>query len=104
MELRRVVLLALLGSAPAWSADGFAADAANGERIARRWCAECHVVAPEQTSAKADVPSFASIATRNGTSVPLDKFLLNPHPKMPDMQLSRAAIADIVAYIGTLKK
>ncbi|PSC04430.1 cytochrome C552 [Alsobacter soli] len=94
-----LLLATALAASPA-----LAADAANGERIAKRWCAECHVVAPGQTSAKADAPPFATIAARNGTSVPLDKFLLNPHPKMPDMQLSRGEVADIVAYIATLKK
>jgi hypothetical protein len=30
-------------------------------------------------------------------------FLLNPHPKMPDMNLSRAEAADLAAYIATLR-
>jgi hypothetical protein len=30
-------------------------------------------------------------------------FLLDPHPKMPDMSLSRTEAADIAAYIATLK-
>jgi len=30
-------------------------------------------------------------------------FLLDPHPKMPDMGLSRTAAADLAAYIATLK-
>jgi hypothetical protein len=29
---------------------------------------------------------------------------MDPHPIMPDMNLTRSEIADIVAYIGTLKK
>jgi mono/diheme cytochrome c family protein len=29
------------------------ADPANGERLARVWCASCHVVAPNQTGASA---------------------------------------------------
>jgi len=28
---------------------------------------------------------------------------MDPHPKMPDMSLTREEIADLVAYIGTLK-
>lgn len=81
-----------------------AADAANGGRIAQRWCAECHVVTPGQTGAKADAPPFATIAARGATTIPLDRFLMNPHPKMPDMQLNRNEVADIAAYIATLKK
>jgi hypothetical protein len=30
-------------------------------------------------------------------------FLLNPHPKMPDMNLSRAEAADLATYIATLR-
>jgi hypothetical protein len=30
-------------------------------------------------------------------------FLLDPHPKMPDMGLSRKEAADLAAYIATLK-
>jgi hypothetical protein len=30
-------------------------------------------------------------------------FLLDPHPKMPDMSLSRTEAADLAAYIGSLK-
>jgi hypothetical protein len=29
--------------------------------------------------------------------------LLDPHPKMPDMALSRAEAADLAAYIATLR-
>ena len=29
-------------------------------------------------------------------------FLLEPHPKMPNMQLSRSEAADLAAYIATL--
>jgi mono/diheme cytochrome c family protein len=75
---------------------------ANGRIIAQRWCAECHVVSPEQTSAKADVPTFAAIAAKGGLSeAALRQFLMNPHPVMPDMQLGRAEAADLAAYIET---
>jgi len=30
-------------------------------------------------------------------------FLLDPHPKMPDMGLSRSDAADLAAYIAALK-
>jgi len=29
--------------------------------------------------------------------------LLTPHPRMPDMDLTRAEAADLVAYIASLK-
>jgi mono/diheme cytochrome c family protein len=85
------------GVAPKPSAD-------RGKVIAQRWCAECHMVSPDQKTAKADLPSFAAIATkRPPNAVPLDTFLMNPHPKMPDMQLTRTEVADLVAYIRTQK-
>jgi len=34
----------------------------------------------------------------------LKDFLTDPHPKMPNMSLSRSEIADIVAYIKTLDR
>jgi cytochrome c2 len=80
----------------------FAADAEHGGIIAERWCASCHLVAEDQKQANADVPSFASIARKKLSDEKLVAFLTDPHPKMPDMSLSRDEIADIVAYIGSL--
>lgn len=82
---------------------GLAADAANGERLAKRWCAECHVVAPDQLRAQSDAPSFASISAAR--KVPeISAFLGQSHPQMPDMSLSRSEIADLIAYMHTLAR
>jgi mono/diheme cytochrome c family protein len=78
-----------------------AADPANGLRITQRWCAECHLVTQDQSHAKADVMPFASVATRK-TAQEIAAFLTDPHPKMPNMGLTRNEIADIVAYIKSL--
>ncbi len=100
---RLVVGAALILALAAWSPSAFAAgDAAKGEIIARRWCAACHVVASDQTHASSDAPTFASIARRKEGATKLKAFLMDPHPKMPDMDLSRSEIDDIVAYIGRL--
>ena len=65
----------------------------------------CHVVSPDQQSASADVPPFAAIANSpNFDPKRLAYFLLEPHPKMPQMAISRSAADDIAAYIETLKK
>jgi mono/diheme cytochrome c family protein len=84
---------------------GNAADADNGSRIARRWCEACHVVAPSQRRASTDqAPPFATIARKPGfTSAKIALFLLDPHPKMPDMSLTRTEAADLAAFIGSLK-
>ena len=81
-----------------------AADASNGKRVAVRWCATCHVVAPDQRNAYADAPPFKEIASRpNFSESGLVTFLLNPHAKMPNMSLTRIEAADIAAYIRTLR-
>jgi mono/diheme cytochrome c family protein len=82
----------------------YGADPQHGLALAKRWCASCHVVSPEQQRASADVPPFATIArSPNFDAKQLAYFLLNPHPKMPDLPLSRTAADDIAAYIATLK-
>ena len=83
----------------------FGADAEHGRELAKRWCSSCHVVSPEQQSASADAPPFATIARYpNFDPKRLTYFLLEPHPKMPQMALSRAAADDIAAYIQTLRE
>src|SRR6516225_6632718 len=81
-----------------------AADASNGQRLAQRWCSECHLVSASQSTATDQVPPFATIAKMPGfDAAKVALFLLNPHPKMPDMNLSRAEAADLAAYIATLR-
>ena len=97
---RGLIFAATLATPPA-----FAADADNGKRLAHRWCAACHVVSATQHSATTDqAPPFATIAkipSFDAAKVAL--FLLAPHPKMPDMELSRTEAGDLAAYIATLK-
>lgn len=82
-----------------------AADADNGLRLAERWCASCHVVSRTQSKGGDGVPSFAAVAQRPGFSVErLAFFLLDPHPVMPNMSLSRTEAQDIAAYIARLRK
>jgi mono/diheme cytochrome c family protein len=82
-----------------------AADPRNGEQLARRWCEPCHVVAADQREVTAEAPPFASIATRPGFDAGrIATFLLDPHPKMPDMSLTRIEAADLAAYIATLAR
>ena len=83
----------------------FAADADNGQRLAHRWCAACHVVSATQRQSTTDqAPPFATIAKIPGfDTAKIALFLLDPHPKMPDMGLSRTEAADLAAYIVSLK-
>lgn len=97
MRLLAILPVLVLSVQPAAAAS----DPAQGEQIARRWCAACHVVSADQKQANADVPSFFDIARRK-TNGDLTSFLTDPHPKMPDISLSRQEIADITAYIRSL--
>jgi mono/diheme cytochrome c family protein len=81
-----------------------AADAQHGKALAEVWCASCHLVTPEQREASADVPSFASVGEQpEFNAARLAFFLLDPHPKMPNLSLTRAEAADLAAYIASLK-
>jgi mono/diheme cytochrome c family protein len=82
-----------------------AADALRGKIIAQRWCSGCHLVEPAQASAPTDqAPPFAAIAQKPGFDAGrLALLLLEPHPNMPKLSLSRSEIADLSDYILTLK-
>ncbi len=82
-----------------------AADAAKGEVLAKRWCAFCHVVAEGQRAANPDVPTFAAVGgAKDFDAERIANFLMSPHPKMPNMSLTRAEAGDLAAYIKTQGK
>lgn len=86
------------------SGAALAADAANGKRLAERWCASCHVIESGQSRGNTQAPPFSEVAKKPGiTAASIALFLMVPHPKMPDMNLSRYEAGDIAAYISTLK-
>ena len=92
--------LLLLIAVTALPQAALAADAANGERLAKRWCAACHVVATDQKSGNTQVAPFSAVAKVPGfDTAKLALYLLLPHPKMPDMNLTRSEAADLTAYI-----
>jgi mono/diheme cytochrome c family protein len=77
-----------------------AADPDEGRRLAERWCSSCHVVSSSQTKGQDGVPSFAKIgAARELDERALTAFLSSPHPRMPDMALTRPELAALVAWI-----
>ncbi len=110
--MRRLVIVATFVFSTAWYVTSAHCqelevrrpNADNGERLARQWCAACHVVTANQRQANADAPPFEEIAKRPNFSEPgLVTFLLDPHAKMPNMNLTRVEANDIVAYISTLR-
>lgn len=82
-----------------------AVDVDNGKRVAERWCASCHAINASQRSATTEAPPFSVIAGRaNPDAGRLALFLLHPHPKMPDIGLSRDTAADLAAYIASQRQ
>ena len=83
----------------------FAADADHGSVLAKRWCASCHIVSSSQSVVINHSPSFATIAQKADFSAEkLAFFLLEPHPKMPNMSLSRKEAEDLAAYIAEQRR
>ena len=81
-----------------------AGDRENGAAIAERWCASCHLIGPEQESAVEGIPSFMAVARAADRDVDvLAGFLVDPHPPMPDLSLTRQEIQDVLAYIASLR-
>jgi cytochrome c len=95
----------LLSIACAWIAPQQArADAAAGERLARQWCVNCHVIDANgpATTIPQGPPSFRIIAGHLDPGE-MRAFLTHPHGAMPDLGLSRAEIDNLIAYIESLR-
>ena len=94
-----VAVLIALGSSEAG-----AQDAERGRALAERWCADCHVVAPEQGGGDIG-PAFGTVANRKGQTLGgIMAWLFEPHPPMPDLLLSPAEFRDLAAYIMSLRE
>jgi mono/diheme cytochrome c family protein len=76
-----------------------------GRRLAEAWCSQCHVIGPGAPGPASDaVPTFPAIARMASTTeMSLRVFMQTPHPPMPDIQLSRQQLDDVVAYILSLR-
>jgi mono/diheme cytochrome c family protein len=98
MRRLSVVLLAGVLSTAAAQAQS----AREGELLARSVCAPCHVVAPGAGGGEG--PAFAVVAAMPSTTgLALTAFLQTSHGKMPNITLSRDDIANLAAYILSLK-
>jgi hypothetical protein len=93
----------LAGSASAQQVPGMP-DAAKGQALAERLCTNCHLVAPGQEHANVDVPSFREIANREGqTAGAVTARIILPNHPMPQIPLDKAELADLAAYILSLR-
>ena len=100
--LAAAAILALTGV----SAHAQDADAAAGHAFAREACRACHMVEAKQQKPRRIIigPAFRDIAnTRAMTATAIRVFLTTSHPKMPNLILTPEEIADVSAYILSLR-
>ena len=86
-------------------AQGRAPDPALGLKLAKQWCAQCHVVDEGATPGADAGPPFAALARDPAkTESVLRGFLHQPRQPMPPLELTKQDIDDLVAYIRSLAK
>jgi mono/diheme cytochrome c family protein len=81
-------------------------DPRHGKDLAEKLCTNCHLVGStqQQQPANADVPSFHEIANREGqTAGAITAHIILPKHPMPQIPLTRAELADLAAYILSLR-
>ena len=79
---------------------------AHGRAVAEAWCANCHATgAAGQRSANDAAPTFASIGRRSPDGAALRTWLAQRHKEtMPNYNLSRDEVADVITYILSLRR
>ncbi len=101
---RTRLALALAGLAIGLGGAARAGDPAQGHKLARQWCASCHIVTPGAGGSDAARPFEAVANDPNVTEAGLRAWLADPHPPMPDLHLTRAEIDAVIAYIRSLRR
>ncbi len=93
------MMLAQLADAPVASAAG---NPEAGWQLSRQWCTSCHLV--DEAGQGTDMaPPFPTIARDEHRSEKwLRAWLTSPHPPMPNLNLSRGQIDDVIAYLKSL--
>lgn len=90
---------------PALAQDKPRPSPARGEELASKLCANCHVLPGGNPAAvPAGVPTFRAIANKPGqTGDHIVEILIMPHAPMPDLQMTRDEILDILAYLESIR-
>lgn len=107
LSLQRLAQFFIFAAAVAATSPATAQDRVNGESIAKTWCAGCHVIngSSPQFGRTDAIPSFSAVADMpSTTAISLRIFLSTPHARMPDYNLTQREVADVSAYILSLKK
>jgi cytochrome c553 len=99
--LRLMTLASVLGLSTMTNAVA-AGDIEAGRDLVTRSCTSCHAANDARTATDA-APSFAFLA-RHNTQKPgwAKDWLMDPHPPMSGIMLSRQQIDDVTAYLNSL--
>ena len=103
--IRRRTLVAAF-AATTLSAHAQNGDIAAGHSFARSACSACHVVDEQQRPTRRIFigPAFRNIANTPGvTATALRVFLTTSHPKVSNPIVTSEQIADVIAYILSLR-
>lgn len=79
--------------------------AEDGKELAQKLCGGCHLTGTERSgAAPVGPPPFVTIANKpDQTAERIEGALIQPHPPMPDMQLTKEEMRDIIAYLDTMR-
>jgi mono/diheme cytochrome c family protein len=105
-QARRGVVLAAALAAAAFNAKAQDGDISAGHAFAREACKVCHMVEAAEGSSRMIVigSAFREIANTPGmTATAIRVFLTSSHPRMPNLILTPEEIADVSAYILSLR-
>jgi mono/diheme cytochrome c family protein len=101
------VLLTLFLATPALAGPVTnAPDPTHGQELASKLCSNCHLVGSgQQEQANADIPSFHEIANKQGqTAGAIMAHIVLPKHPMPTIPLTKSELADLSAYILSLRE
>lgn len=111
-----LLLVGLLGGGAEWLVNGgkagaqeprpaFAQLVKEGQALAERLCVSCHAMDGRPGAVvPAGVPSLRGIANTPGqTGERIRGLLRNPHPPMPDVNLSYPEIDRLLAYLESIR-
>ncbi len=98
-----ILIAALVAAGAVWPAD--AADAVRGRLLAEQWCSSCHVIAARGPGRPTDMaPPWPEIAADPArTPERLRQRITTGYRDMPNLDLGRREVDDLVAYIQSLR-
>jgi len=81
-------------------------DAMRGAALAESWCSTCHIIDNKGAGTSIDPATpFPVIANDpKKTPIKLQQWLSTSHPQMPNFNLGRRDIVDLIAYIRSLAR